>query len=199
VTQGQWKQVMGTTPWRGRNDAKDEDIYPATWVDYEDAMKFCAKLTARERRANRLRAEEEYALPTEAQWEYAARGGKSTVFSFGDNASRLGEYAWYRKNTIDVGEPFAHQVRQKMPNPWGLYDVHGNVDEWCRDRFDSGRKTVMGGKDPEGPDTGIDRVYRGGSWYEDASGCRSASRRWGEPDFRWGALGFRVTRVAARK
>jgi formylglycine-generating enzyme required for sulfatase activity len=182
VTQGQWKRVMGTTPWRGRNDARDGDNYPVTWVDYEDAINFCTKLTARERRAKRLKADEEYRLPTEAQWEYAARGGKSSRFSFGDDASALGEYAWYRKNTVDVGEAFAHQVRQKKPNPWGLYDVHGNVDEWCRDA--------------EGPESSIDRVFRGGSWYEDASGCRTASRAWGEPDFRWGAVGFRVARMS---
>ncbi len=195
VTQKQWKGVVGTTPWRGRKDAKDGDSYPVSWVDYEDAINFCTKLTIRERRAKRLKADEEYRLPTEAEWEYAARGGRSTEFSFGDDAAAIGEYAWYRKNTVGVGEPFAHHVRQKKPNPWGLYDVHGNVDEWCRGRDDNGRIVSLQGKAPQVPESGIDRVYRGGSWYEDASACRTGSRAWGEPDFRWGALGFRVARI----
>ena len=98
VTQGQWQAVMGTTPWSGQDYVKEGADYPATYVSWEDAVKFCEELTKRERAAGRLRADQEYRLPTEAQWEYACRGGTSTAYSFGDDASKLGEYAWFDGN-----------------------------------------------------------------------------------------------------
>ena len=127
VTQGQWKAVMGTTPWNSEKFVKEGDDYPATNVGWEDAVEFCRKLSEKEG--------VEYRLPTEAEWEYACRAGTTTAYSFGDDESQLGEYAWIEENTVDVGEKYAHIVGQKKPNPWGLYDMHGNVFEWCQDWY----------------------------------------------------------------
>ena len=119
VTQGQWQAVMGTTPWKGEPYVKEGDDYPATYVNWQDAVEFCRKLSKKEGL--------EYRLPTDAEWEYACRAGTTTAYSFGDDASELGEYAWYRENVQDAGQEYAHTVGQKKPNPWGLYDMHGNV------------------------------------------------------------------------
>ena len=127
VTQGQWQAVMGTTPWKGKEFVKEGDDYPATYVSWHDAVEFCRKLSEKEGL--------EYRLPTEAEWEYACRAGTTTAYSFGDDASELGEYAWYRENARNVGQKYAHTVGQKKPNPWGLYDMHGNVWEWCSDWY----------------------------------------------------------------
>ena len=135
VTQAEWQRVMQTTPWSGNEDVKEGDDYPATFVSWDDAMKFCEKLTEQERSAGRLPSDWQYTLPTEAQWEYACRAGTKSRFSFGDDESDLGEYAWYGKNAGDIGEKYAHRVAQKKANPWGLYDMHGNVWEWCRDVY----------------------------------------------------------------
>ena len=123
----------------------------------------------------------EYRLPTETEWEYACRAGTTTAYSFGDDASELGEYAWYKENAGDAGQKYAHTVGQKKPNPWGLYDMHGNVWEWCEDLsgdYPSGSVT-----DPTGPASGdvrVDhndvRVLRGGSFSGRTSNVRSADR-----------------------
>jgi len=198
VTQGQWKAVMGTTPWKGkflfvlrekcRRCVKEGDDYAASYVSWDDAVEFCRKLSEKEG--------VEYRLSTEAEWEYACRAGTTTVYSFGDDESQLGEYAWYRGNAYDVGEKYAHIVGQKKPNPWGLYDMHGNVWEWCHDRhgeYPSGDVT-----DPVGPASGSDRVYRGGGWFDGAGGCRSAIRDRFSPSYRFFRLGFRVLRSSAK-
>ena len=98
VTQGQWKSVMGTEPWDGQNFVQADKDCPATFVSWDDATEFCEKLTAIERKAGKLKADEEYRLPTEAEWEYACRAGTTTAFSFGDDESQLGEYAWFDGN-----------------------------------------------------------------------------------------------------
>jgi formylglycine-generating enzyme required for sulfatase activity len=116
-------------------------------------------------------------LPTEAQWEFACRAG-----SIGEFAGNLNEMAWY--NTGDI-----HQVGKKKPNAWGLYDMHGNVWEWCQDRF--GDYTNEIATDPTGPSFGSKRVNRGGSWYSNANGCRSANRDSDKPENRCNRLGFR--------
>ena len=124
---------------------------------------FFSRLNARE-------GHRKYRLPTEAEWEYAARAGTTTAYSFGDNENRLGEYAWYADN-VDFK---IHGVGQKQSNDWGLYDMHGNVWEWVHDRYGS----YAGGpvSDPQGPSSGSVRVLRGGSWNFYASNCRSALR-----------------------
>ena len=161
---------LARTPWKGglveELLVKEGDDYPAANVNWHDAVEFCRKLSEK--------AGLEYRLPTEAEWEYACRAGTTTAYSLGDDASELGEYAWYSENPRDVGQEYAHIVGQKKPNPWGLYDMHGNVWEWCSDwhgDYPSGSVT-----DPAGPSSGSSRVGRGGSWLYEAGYCRSAHR-----------------------
>jgi len=188
VSQGQWKAVMGTTPWQGKARVKEGDDYAATYVNWEDAVEFCRKLSEKEG--------VEYRLPTEAEWEYACRAGTTTAWSFGDDKSQLGEYAWIKENTYDAGEKYAQIVGQKKPNPWGLYDMHGNVFEWCQDRF--GRYPSGDVTDPVGPASGSFRVSRGGGWSSSARDCRSAYRGGITPSGRSSLLGFRVLRSSAK-
>ncbi len=194
VTQGQWKTVMGSEPWKGEERVKEGEKIAATFINWEAAIDFCRKLTDRERAAGRLRADQEYRLPTEAQWEWACRAGSITLFTFGDKESQFGKYAWYRKNAMVVdGEAYAHPVGLKKPNAWGLYDVHGNVWEWCGD----GRGNELpGGTDPVGPVQGSNLVFRGGSWTMDAWYCRSpVSSSGADPSLMNDRLGFRVAQV----
>ena len=156
-------------------------------MTWDDATDFCKKLTAIEREAGTLKANEEYRLPTEAEWEYACRAGTTTAFSFGDDESKLGEYAWFKDSALN----YAPKVGLKKPNPWGLHDMHGNVFEWCSDCADS---TLHGGTDPVGPNGGSYRVIRGGSWRFIPGDCRSAYRNGSDPSYRGSSLGFRVAR-----
>ena len=208
VTQGQFKKVMGTEPWKGGESPyvrvwginintqdyvqADKDC-PATYVDWNDATAFCQKLTDLERKAGKLQAGESYRLPTEAEWEYACRAGTTTEYSFGDDEEQLGEYAWFKGNALDVGEQYAHKVGLKKPNPWGLHDMHGNVWEWCSDWY-AGK--LSGGIDPAAVAIFLAsaRVIRGGGWGAPRGGCRSANRGGNDPSFRSNGLGFRVAR-----
>jgi acetoin utilization deacetylase AcuC-like enzyme/formylglycine-generating enzyme required for sulfatase activity len=113
-----------------------------------------------------------YRLPTEAEWEYACRAGTNTQYSFGNNAGKLETYAWYADNSIKK----THPVGQKKPNPWGLYDMHGNVSEWCNDWYSADYYKQSPEKNPKGPPTGKERVLRGGAWNSSAQSCRSAYR-----------------------
>ena len=188
VTQGQWEKVMGSAPWDKQPNAHADKDCPATNVSFFDATEFCKKLTELERNSGTLADDEEYRLPTEAEWEYACRAGTTTAFSFGDDAAKLGDFAWFDGNSARA----AHVVETKQANPWGLYDMHGNVFEWCSDYYDG---KLAGGIDPVGPERGSWRVRRGGGWKHDPVGCRSASRNWcGHPSNRGGSLGFRVAR-----
>jgi len=196
VTQFEWKQVMKTEPWKGQEFAKDGDSFPATYISWDDAMAFCRKLTVQERKAGRLPTGWEYTLPTEAQWERACRAQTETRFSFGDDESKLGGYAWFRENAWDAREQYSHRVGQKKPNPWGLHDMHGNTWEWCRDLY---QPTLPGGRDPESTRAGSDRVLRGGSWSVGAAQCRSGYR-FKDPSVFVddGFYGFRVTLRAVK-
>jgi len=127
-------------------------------------------------------------LPTEAEWEYACRAGSTTAYSFGDSDSILGDYAWYNGNSGFK----THPVAQKKPNAWGLYDMHGNVFEWCNDWYDNNYYANSASNDPVGSNTGEHRVDRGGSWGNNARYCRSANRDWGTSDFQYFILGFRI-------
>jgi formylglycine-generating enzyme required for sulfatase activity len=189
VTQAQYKQVMGDNPahYQGLEN-------PMESVSWNDAVVFCRKLTARERQAGRLPEGFEYMLPTGAQWEYACRAGSSTEYCFGDDADRLDEAAWYGENS---GKQ-THPVAQKKPNAWGLYDMHGNVWEWCRDWYEGGYLSA-GVTDPQGPDSGTARVLRGGCYLSLASCCRSAERLRGAPSVTGNVLGFRVCLSARDK
>jgi len=182
VTQQQYEKVMGTRPWQGKQFVQEGRDNPATWVSHDDAVEFCRKLSEQEG--------VEYRLPTEAEWEYACRAGTTTLYSFGDDASKLGQYAWYDKNARDIGENYAHRVGQKLPNSWSLYDMHGNVYEWCRDRYaryGSEKKVV---NDPMGR-----RVLRGGSFGFRSSDVRSAYRLTFQPTLRLPTFGFRPSRT----
>jgi len=179
LTQGQWEALMGSNPANLKNAGRDAPVEQVSW---DDAMQFCRKLTERERQAGRLPEGYEYTLPTEAQWEYACRAGTT-----GDYAGNLDAMAWYNQNSGNT----AHPVAQKQPNAWGLYDMHGNVWEWCRDW----KADYPGGsvRDPTGPSSGSSRVSRGGSWYADADAglCRSAVRLGDGPGLRDFSQGFR--------
>lgn len=190
---------MQTTPWKGAAYVKEGDEYAATYISWDDAIKFCEKITAQESASGRLPPGWQYTLPTEAQWEYACRSRTTTRFSFGNDESALNGYAWWGGlvgggNAID--EQYAHKVGQKKANRWGLNDMHGNVWEWCRDWYD---QQSMGGTDPQGPLEGSARVYRGGAWSDDAKFCRSSFRNSDDPSNRGGALGFRLAGVPSGK
>jgi formylglycine-generating enzyme required for sulfatase activity len=184
VTQEQYEAVMGTTPSKftgGQN--------PVEQVSWDDAVEFCRKLSAlpAEKKAGYV-----YRLPTEAEWECACRAGTTTAYSFGDSDSELGDYAWYNKNS----ERTTHPVGGKKPNAWGLYDMHGNVFEWCQDwhgDYPSGSLT-----DPTGAASGSNRVNRGGSWNGSPDICRSAIRYRHTPGHRSSGLGFRVLRSSIK-
>lgn len=130
-------------------------------------------------------------MPTEAQWEYACRAGTTTKYTFGEEDSGLGDYAWFTANSDSKTQP----VGQKKPNAWGLYDVHGNVWEWCGDWYGSDYYEKSPADDPIGPSSGSGRVVRGGGWSYLASFCRSAYRYYGAPAGRDYSGGFRVACV----
>jgi sulfatase modifying factor 1 len=186
VTQGQWKSVMGTEPWKGEDYVKEGPNYAATYVSWNDAVAYCEKLSEKESVT--------YRLPTEAEWEYACRAGTKTAWSFGDDENKLGDYAWHDKNAFNIDEKYAHQVELKNPNAFGLYDMHGNVYEWCHDYFGEDYYKQSSEKDPTGPTSGSSRVLRGGSWHHGTRSTRSAFRDRNDAVFRSYRRGFRLVR-----
>ena len=187
ITQAQYKAIMKVNP----SSFIGADL-PVDTVSWNDAMEFCKKLTEIEKAAGRLPKGYEYTLPTEAQWEYACRAGTTTALNSGKNLSdkekcpEMDEVGWYYYNSDDK----THPVGQKQPNAWGLYDMHGNVFEWCLDwKGDYPTSSVT---DSTGPSTGSYRVFRGGSWISHAYYCRSARRDYYYPGSRAGNFGFRV-------
>jgi len=200
VTQGEYLAVMGNNPSLCNGDRTDEGLAnygtdlsrPVETVTWDDATNYCATLTQRERSVGRIPTNCIYRLPTEAEWEYACRAWTSTRFSYGDDLSytNLPNYAWYGDNSGGT----THPVGQKLPNPWGLYDMHGNVMEWCQDWWSA---SLPGGiaLDPQGPATGSIPVFRGGFWGLGGWWCRSARRHYyydGTPGFTIRHIGFRV-------
>ena len=178
VTQSQYERVMGKNPSQFKGA-----VNPVDRVRWKDAVKFCRKLSElpAEKSAGRV-----YRLPTEAEWEYACRAGTTTKYSFGDDDSELVDYAWIDGNSGGT----THPVGGKKPNAWGFYDMHGNVWEWCQDRY--GDYSGQAVTNPSGPIFGSDRVFRGGSWYDAAERCRSADRYGDYPSRRISSGGFRV-------
>jgi formylglycine-generating enzyme required for sulfatase activity len=187
VTQGEYEAVMGNNP----SQFKGNPNRPVEQVSWFNARDYCVKLTERERLAGRIAPNSLYRLPTEAEWEYACRAGTSTRFSYGDDPGLTDfvDHAWYGPNS----DGQTHPVGQKLPNRWGLHDMHGNVSEWCQDWH---AKALPGGRviDPQGPATGSARAIRVGGSYRNhliASFCRSSTRYAHDSPGTYGP-GFRV-------
>jgi len=200
VTQAQYEAIMGKNP----SKFQGTDL-PVEQVSWDDAMEFCAKLTEIEQEAGTLPEGYEYTLPTEAQWEYACRAGTTTALNSGKDLSdahecpEMDEVGWYgydgSNEDAENDLNYTHPVGLKQPNAWGLYDMHGNVWEWCKDWDGSYPSSAV--TDPTGPINGWNRMFRGGCWYDYARNCRSAYRYSGNPSTYSIASGFRValTRV----
>ena len=188
LTQGQWQSVMGTTPWSGQSYVQENPNHPAVYISWDDVRAFIAELNADA-------GSNVYRLPTEAEWEYSCRAGTTTRWSFGDDEGQLGKYAWYEGNASSVGERYGHTVGTKLPNPWGLYDMHGNVYEWCQDWDGSYSSNAQ--IDPTGPSSGSEVVYRGGFFYATSGGAqyvRSANRIGKPRNYRSTGVGTRLVR-----
>jgi formylglycine-generating enzyme required for sulfatase activity len=212
VTQAQYETVTGYNPsWfsangGGRNKVTGQstDRYPVERVSWLDAVKFCNKLGEMEREAAFYEINGEnvrvpdwnrpgYRLPTEAEWEYACRANAPTVtrYSFGDAAASLGRFAWYGANS----DAIAHRLGEKRPNGFGLFDMHGNVREWCWDGYGESYYKESSADDPMGLDGASAAVFRGGGWSSVPRFARAADRDWEEPGYRYGFLGFRLAQV----
>jgi formylglycine-generating enzyme required for sulfatase activity len=204
VTQGLWKSVMATARWQEKLFVEVGDQHPAVYVSHggdrdraeaDSAQAFCVALTKLEQDSGRLPANYAYRLPTVAEWEYACRAGSTSKYSFGDDASRLSDYAWFGVRG-DEADEFAHAVATRRSNAWSLFDMHGNIWEWCEDGHDA--------RLPEGKDRSVhaasNRVFRGGCWNYSAEYCRSANRIiFTEPSSRYFHSGFRLALSSARK
>ena len=187
VTQSQWEKVMGTTIYQQQSEAGvnyNKGIgadYPMYYVNWEEAKEFCARLSSQTGR--------NYSLPTEAEWEYAARGGnkhEGTKYSGGWNIDDVG---WYEGNSGFM----AHPCGSKRPNALGIYDMSGNVSEWCEDRYADDQYQYNASKNPKGATETSVRVVRGGAWYSEyARYCRVATRNCNNPLYRGPHIGFRV-------
>ncbi|MFC1561009.1 SUMF1/EgtB/PvdO family nonheme iron enzyme [Candidatus Latescibacterota bacterium] len=196
ITQGQYTAIMGSNPSYFTGD----DNLPVEMVDWYDAVKFCNRLSDRvglEQCYDESTWECDFSktgfrLPTEAEWEYACRAGTTTKYYTGDTESDLARAGWYSGNSGSK----AHPVGQKESNAWGLYDMHGNIWEWCHDWYDSEYYTKSPTNNPTGIQSGLYRVNRGGRWDYSAGGCRSAMRAGHDPNLKHNTLGFRIVRRA---
>lgn len=194
ITQKQWEEVMGhscydldrSNPFYnlpGMKERITKPSHPAT-VSWDDAQQFLEKL-------NEMAGKKIYRLPTEAEWEYAARAGSTTAYSFGDDKDQLDDHAWFGEDFNTGG---THPIGQKKPNPWGLYDVHGNVWEWVQDRYSDEYFAKSPQTDPKGPEKGNQRVVKGGSWHITADSWRTSFRKAYEPNYRGISIGFRIVK-----
>jgi formylglycine-generating enzyme required for sulfatase activity len=187
VTQQQYEKIMGSNPscFSAGNDGKDKVAgtdtrrFPVENVSWNDAQEFCSKLSRLTGRA--------CCLPTEVEWEYACRAGSPTRYSFWDE-DQLEDYAWHVFNSHNR----THEVGTKRPNGWGLYDMHGNIWQWCADWYGKDYYANSPKVDPQGPNAGEERVLRGGCWLHPPRSCRSACRGMDGPSFRNSHIGFRV-------
>jgi len=191
VTQEQYEQLMGENPSRWKSPKA-----PVEQVRWSDAVKY---LNARSK-AEGLEpcydletwecdfSADGYRLPTEAEWEYACRAGTTSKYFFGDSAAKLDSFAWHKKNSGNRPRP----VGEKLPNPWGLYDIYGNVAEWCHDLYDASYYADSPAKNPRGPRAGKTRVLRGGSWDSSAGECTSSYRHKDDPGYADVCFGYDV-------
>jgi formylglycine-generating enzyme required for sulfatase activity len=193
VTQAEYEKVTGKNPSGFSNEGWFKNAvkglnttrFPVEQVSWDDAVAFCEALNKAE---SEKRAGGKYGLPTEAESEYACRAGTKTAYSFGDDPKNLGEYAWFDDNA----EGRIHEVGTRKPNPWGLYDMHGNVGQWCADYYDGKYYQNSDKKDPLNSTKSDARLLRGGSWLLQARYCRAASRNRLGPGNRLINIGFRV-------
>jgi len=177
VTQGQWERMMGSNP----SYLKSGDRYPVEQVDWGDVQGFIQRLNAR--------SGKKYRLPTEAEWEYAARsGGKSEKWPGTSSENDLGRYAWFVRNS----ESKTHPVGKKSPNSLGLYDMSGNVWEWCHDWYDPAYYKGSPRNNPGGPEKGQSKVIRGGSYVNAPRDARASTRYWFGPRNHYLYVGFRL-------
>ena len=190
LTQAQWKSVMGTSPWSNAPDVRMGDNYPAILVTWPQAQQFLTKL-------NELDPGHGYRLPSEAEWEYACRAGSTGTYGFGSDRKKLSDYAWFDENASRVGEKYAHAVAQKKPNAWGLYDMHGNVWEWCQDSYRDNYQ--------DAPTDGAaytsrefdSHVYRGGGFRNAERFTHASSRAGLDDEDQSDNVGFRVVMQSA--
>jgi formylglycine-generating enzyme required for sulfatase activity len=193
VMQAEYETITGKNPsyfckqGGGKDKVANQDTgqFPVEQVSWEEAVAFCESLTKKDTQKPEGWV---YALPTEAEWEYACRAGTKTAYSFGDDPDQLAEYAWYLENSGDR----THAVGTRKANQWGLHDMHGNVWQWCADWNGKDYYQNSPGKDPKGPGNGKCRVLRGGSWNFNPRYCRAAYHNFNEPGYRYDNLGFRV-------
>lgn len=179
ITQKQWTDIMGYNPSNNKGD-----MLPVENLSWEDCQKFIENI-------NKLGGGT-FRLPTEAEWEYACRAGSDYEFCFGDDAKELDNYGWHIYNSGYQ----THPVKQKRPNTWGVYDMHGNVWEWCQDWYDSEYYQYSPVFDPAGPAEGRYKVLRGGTCLRTSARCRSAFRSWNAPDLTMPDQGFRICRIS---
>ena len=177
VTQHQWSCLMDRNPSHFTGD--DLPVEEVSWYETQEFI----------RRLNKMSERGIYRLPTEAEWEYACRAGSSSAYCFGDDSYHLSRYAWFGVNSEDR----THPVGQKNPNAWGLYDMHGNVWEWCQDWY--GLYPARELTNPQGPQRGSYHVNRGGSWSSKSMHCRSPNRNKNAPIGRYCDVGFRLVWV----
>jgi formylglycine-generating enzyme required for sulfatase activity len=183
VPQNLWEAVMGNNPskWKGLRNSVE-------YMTFAEARDFCQKATDAMREAGLIQKTQVIRLPSEAEWEYAARAGTTTLFSFGDDSKQLGQYAWYNGNAAGNDPP----VGAKMPNPWGLYDIHGYLWEWCADpwhrSYENAPADAVVWKDDGDANA---HVLRGGSWKDPADSLTSTYRRRGTAELRDDAVGLR--------
>jgi formylglycine-generating enzyme required for sulfatase activity len=175
ITERQWEQVMSGDP---KPPQKSTDNLPKTYVSWEEAEEFVSKINGP---VGKLR----FRLPTEAEWEYAARAGTTWHYSFGDDPSELSRYGNCGSKKAPVG--------QFLPNPWHLYDMHGNLWEWVEDRY--GDYSAELAIDPHGPAQGERRVRRGGGFESSNDNCQSTARKSAEPEKRLRNVGFRIVEI----
>jgi formylglycine-generating enzyme required for sulfatase activity len=194
VTVGQFKAFIDATGYRTEAETggdqqtwtnpgfQQTDAHPVVWVSWNDAVAFCDWLSEKEGKT--------YRLPTEAEWEYACRSGSTTRWYFGDNETGMEEYAWNKGNSNST-----NLVGQKLPNGFELFDMHGNVREWCSDWYSGDYYNRSPVDDPEGPSSGDERVLRSGSFNNQPRFVHSALRHGNQPTYRYNDIGFRPART----
>jgi len=187
VTQEQWRAIMGNNPSYFNDCSSKCPVEQVSWYDCQEFIQKINEYLWREKRQKGW----SYRLPTEAEWEYACRAGKETTYYFGNNSFYLPNYAWYAYNS----EYKTHPVGTKLSNTWGLYDMLGNISEWCWDWYAEDYYKYSPKKNPKGPAFGFGRIIRGGNWGSNARACRCGSRYGCDPNLRFRSVGFRLVKA----